>query len=267
VGLRGAWALRGPDGPCLDDARLPAAWQVPRKPARPRGTRRRDGGASGGGGPRGSRGRPRSGARPSSLYATTRATGARGGRRIGHDQGLQLRPLDDHDSRRRQGHVGERRTVQPHRDRRRRVQHGRPAFGPERFAALPTRGHVQLPFMRATVAVVAASSSNATPSGAQAGSGGAGAAPAQAPGRGSAASTAQGPTLPNTGFSVRGEIIAGLAMLGLGTVLLLLSARRPPPHLETQGRGPRSRALPLSHRHPPEPPMSLPRGSPRNTRK
>jgi plastocyanin len=123
------------------------------------------------------------------------------------------------------------------------------------------------PFMRATVAVVAASSSNATPSGAQAGSGGAGAAPAQAPGRGSAASTAQGPTLPNTGFSVRGEIIAGLAMLGLGTVLLLLSARRPPPHLETQGRGPRSRALPLSHRHPPEPPMSLPRGSPRNTRK
>jgi LPXTG-motif cell wall-anchored protein len=86
------------------------------------------------------------------------------------------------------------------------------------------------PFMRGTVTVLAASSSNATPSasGTQAGSGGAGAAPAQATGR-SAASTTQGPTLPNTGFSGRGEIIAGLAMLALGTVLLLLSARRPRP--------------------------------------
>jgi plastocyanin len=88
------------------------------------------------------------------------------------------------------------------------------------------------PFMRGTVAVLAASSSSATPSasGAEAGSGGAGVAPAQAPGTGSAASTAQGPTLPNTGFSARGEGIAGLAMLGLGTVLLLLSTRRPRPH-------------------------------------
>jgi LPXTG-motif cell wall-anchored protein len=42
-----------------------------------------------------------------------------------------------------------------------------------------------------------------------------------------AASSVQGPTLPNTGFSARGEISAGLTMLALGTVLLLASTRRP----------------------------------------
>jgi plastocyanin len=87
------------------------------------------------------------------------------------------------------------------------------------------------PFMRGTVTVLAASSSNATPSaaGAEAGSGGASGAPAPAAGASSGASTAPGPTLPNTGFSARGEIIAALAALALGTVLLLLSARRPRP--------------------------------------
>jgi plastocyanin len=84
------------------------------------------------------------------------------------------------------------------------------------------------PFMRGTVTVLAASSSSATPSVPSPGASSAGAspAPAQAPGANTAASSAPGQTLPNTGLNARNEVIAGLAMLLLGTVLLLGAARR-----------------------------------------
>jgi LPXTG-motif cell wall-anchored protein len=84
------------------------------------------------------------------------------------------------------------------------------------------------PFMRATVTVLAASSSRATPapSNPAAGNGEASSAPAQASGASKAPSAAAAPTLPNTGSDVRTEVIAGLAMLLLGTALLLGPARR-----------------------------------------
>jgi LPXTG-motif cell wall-anchored protein len=94
------------------------------------------------------------------------------------------------------------------------------------------------PFMRGTVTVLAASSSSATPvpSNRGGGNGGASSAPTQASGASGAASSARGQTLPNTGSDARTEVIAGLAMLVLGTALLLGPARRGPTRARDGGR-------------------------------